>query len=136
LPGELRGRRLFVARALWVGVVSLTAIIFAASIPIHLADLHRICAPEPCVAGQLAPAEARALGALGVSIDPYTAYVFALDLVVALGFCVVGALIFWRRSGEPGPLFVSFALMVFGLTWPDTFDCALHHPLWSTWPDF
>jgi hypothetical protein len=132
LPAELRGRwRLFVARALWVGVVSLTALILAASVPAHLADLHRICAGGPCVAGQLAPAEARALGDLGVSLDVYAAYVFALDLMVAFGFCAVGAVIFWRKSREPGALFVSFALMVFGLTWPDTFDSALHHPLWG-----
>jgi hypothetical protein len=136
LSGELRGRRLFVARALWVGVVSLTAIIFAATVPTHLADLHRFCHAEPCVAGQLAPVEARALEALGVSIDAYTAYVFALDLVVALGFSVVGVIIFWRRSREPGPLYVSFALMVFGLTWPDTFDSALHHPLWGNLAGF
>jgi hypothetical protein len=135
-PGELRGRRLFIARALWVGVVSLTAIIFAASVPAHLADLHRICAAEPCVAGQLVPAEARVLEALGVTVDAYTAYVLALDLVVALGFSAVGAAIFWRRSREPGPLFVSFALMVFGLTWPDTFDSASHHPLWGNLAGF
>jgi hypothetical protein len=135
-PAELRGRRLWVARALWVGVVSLTAIIFAASIPAHLADLHRICAVGSCVAGQLTPSEARALGDLGVSIDAYTAYVFALDLVVALGFCVVGAVIFWRKSREPGALFVSFALMIFGLTWPATFDSALHHPVWGTLAGF
>ena len=131
LPAELRGRRLFVARALWVGVVSLTAFIFAATVPPHLADLHKICAGGPCVAGQLAPAEARVLGDLGVSLDAYAAYVFALDLVVAFGFCAVGAVIFWRKSREPGALFVSFALMVFGLTWPDTFDSAVHHPLWG-----
>jgi hypothetical protein len=134
--GELRGRRLFVARALWVGVVSLTAIIFAASIPPHLADLHRICAGEPCVAGQRAPAEVRALEDLGVSLDVYAAYVLALDLLVAFGFCAVGAIIFWRKSREPGALFVSFALMVFGLTWPDTFDSALHHPLWGNLAGF
>jgi hypothetical protein len=67
LPGELRGRRLFHARALWVGIVSLTALLFIASFPAHLVDLHRVCAAEPCIAGQLAPAEMRALGYLGVS---------------------------------------------------------------------
>jgi hypothetical protein len=132
LPGKLRGRRLFVARSLWVGVVSVTAIFFAASVPAHLSDLHRVCAGGACVAGQLAPADARVLGDLGVSIDAYTAYVFALDLVVAFGFCAVGAVIFWRKSRELGALFVSFALMVFGLTWPDTFDSALQLPLWGT----
>jgi hypothetical protein len=131
LSGDLRGRRLLVARALWVGIVSLTAFIFAASVPAHLLDLHRTCAVEPCVAGQLAPEDLRALGDLGVSLGVYTAYVFALDLIVALGFCAVGALIFWRRSRERGALFVSFALIVFGLTWPDTFDSALHHPAWG-----
>jgi hypothetical protein len=136
LPAELRGRRLFVARALWVGVVSLTALIFAASVPAHLADLHRICAGEPCVAGQRVLVEARALRDLGVSLDVYAAYVFALDLVVAFGFCSVGAVIFWRKSREPGALFVSFALMVFGLTWPDTFDSALHHPVWGNLAGF
>ena len=83
----------------------MTAIIFAVSIPVHLADLHGICAPGACVSGQLTAAEARALGDLGVSVDLYTAYVLALDLVVALGFCGIGAVIFWRKSREPGALF-------------------------------
>jgi hypothetical protein len=109
-PSNLGGRRLFVARALWVAVVSLRALIFAASVPAHLVDLHRICAAEPCVARQLAPGDRRALGDLGFSLDVYAAYVFALDLV-ALGFCAVGAVIFWRKSRERGALFVSFALI-------------------------
>jgi len=75
--------------------------------------------------------DARALEDLGLSIDFYAAYVLALDLVVALGFCAVGAVIFWRRSQERGALFVSFALIVFGLTWPDTFDTARFHPVWG-----
>lgn len=135
-PSDLGGRRLFVARALWVGVVSLTALIFAASVPAHFAALHEICSAEPCVAGQFAPGDARALGDLGVSIEVYAAYVLALDFVVALGFCAVGAVIFWRKSRERGALFVSFALIIFGLTWPDTFDSALLHPLWGTLAGF
>ena len=101
MPTELHGRWLFVARSLCLGVVSLTALIFAASVPAHLADLHGICAGESCVAGQLAPAEARPLGALGVSLDVYSSYVFALDLVVAFGFCAVGAVILIRETMQP-----------------------------------
>ena len=112
-------------------VVLLTALIFAASIPAHYAAIHETCPAEPCVAGQLAPGDARALDELGISIDLYAAYVLALDVVVALGFCAVGAVIFWRRSEERGALFVSFALIVFGLTWPDTFDTARFHPVWG-----
>ena len=91
---------------------------------------------EPCVAGQLAPGDMRFLGGLGISIDAYTVYVLALDLVVALGFCAVGAVIFWQKSRERGALFASFALMIFGLTWPDTFDSALSHPVWGSLAGF
>jgi len=121
---------------LWIGIVVPTALIFAASVPVHLAALHEACRAGPCVAGQLDPRELRALLDLGVSVDGYAAYVLALDLVVALGFCTVGAVIFWRKSREPSALFVSFALMVFGLTWPDTFDSALYHPVWGTLATF
>ncbi len=131
LPTNLSGGRLLAARVLWLAFVAVTLLIFIASIPVHLADLHETCAGEACVAGQRAPAEVRVLEELGVSLDGYTAYVLALDLVVALGFCAVGAVIFWRRSREPGALFVSFALVIFGLTWPDTFDSALYDPAWG-----
>jgi hypothetical protein len=128
---RLSGHRLLVARAAWVVVVLLTAFIFVASVPAHYADLHEICSGKSCVAGQLETGETRALQDLGLSIDVYAAYVLALDIVVALGFCAVGAVIFWCRSQERGALFVSFALIVFGLTWPDTFDTARLHPVWG-----
>jgi len=131
-PSNLSGRQLLVARAAWIVVVVLTALIFVASIPSHVSALHEVCKVEPsCVSGQLAPGDMRILGDLGVSTGAYTAYVLALDLVVASGFCAVGAVIFWRKSRERGALFVSFALMIFGLTWPDNFDSALHHPDWG-----
>lgn len=129
-------RRLFVARVLSVGIVIPTAFIFAASVPVHLAALREVCRAGPCVAGQLDPGELRALVDLGVSVDLYAAYRLALDLVVALGFCAVGAVIFWRKSRERGALFVSFALMIFGLTWPDTFDSAVFDPVWGTLATF
>ncbi|MBA2535419.1 MAG: hypothetical protein H0V21_10445, partial [Rubrobacter sp.] len=68
---NLSGRQLFVARALWVGIVVPTALIFAASVPVHLAALHEVCRAGPCVAGQLDPGELRALVDLGVSVDVY-----------------------------------------------------------------
>jgi hypothetical protein len=117
---------------LWMGFVVPTLLIFVASVPAHFVALHKACSAGSCVAGQLAPKELRALEDLGASIDAYAAYVFALDLVVAVGFCAVGAVIFWRKSRDRGAFFVSFALVIFGLTWPDTFDSALYHPVWGT----
>jgi hypothetical protein len=128
---ELRGRSLLLARAAWLIVALLTLAIFVASIPAYLAVAHEVCPAEPCVSGQLSTGNARALDDLGIPVDLYAAYILALDLVVALGFCVVGAVIFLRRSRDRGALFVSFALVVFGLTWPDTFGAAQSHPAWG-----
>jgi hypothetical protein len=108
-----------------------TASLFIASIPAFFAAAQEVCPAEPCLAGQLSPGEARALGELGISTGVYAAYGLGLDLIVALGFCAVGVLIFWRRSRERGALFVSFALVVFGLTWPDTFGAAQGNLLWD-----
>ena len=130
-PARLDGRWLMLARAAWVAVALLTAAIFVASIPAYLEAAQAVCPAEPCVAGQLLPGDARALDELGISAGVYAAYGLALDLVVAVGFCVVGAVIFWRRSRDRGALFVSFALVVFGLTWPDTFGAAQGHPVWG-----
>jgi hypothetical protein len=128
---ELRGPWLFAARTAWMFVVLLGAASFVLSIPAYSQALHSACLADPCAGGQLSPGNMRALNDIGLSIDLYAAYVVALDLVVALGFCVVGALIFWRRSRERGALFISFALVMFGLTWPGIFDAAQTHPVWG-----
>jgi len=78
----------------------------------------------------------RALQNIGLSIDLYVAYVLALDVLVALGFCAIGAVLFWRRSREQGPLFISLALVLFGLTWPGTFESAQRHPVWGDLASF
>jgi hypothetical protein len=128
---ELRGAWHFAARTAWTFVVLLTAALFIASIPAHFEALHSACSVDPCAGGQLSPGDMRALDDLGLSIDLYAAYVLALDLVVALGFCVVGAVIFWRRSRERGALFASFALVMFGLTWPAVYDSAQLNSTWG-----
>jgi len=114
-----------------VAIVLLTAAIFAAGVPPYLGALHEACRVGPCAGGQLSPADMRALHDLGLSIELYAAYVLALDLLIALGFCAVGIFVFWRRSLERGPLLVSFALVIFGLTWPGVFDASLRHPVWG-----
>jgi hypothetical protein len=108
-----------------------TAIIFIASVPAYFSFLHDMCRAEPCIGGQLSPGEIAALTELGLSIDLYAAYVLALDLLVAIGFCSVGAIIFWRKSRESAALFASFALMMFGLTWPGAFEAARRYGEWG-----
>jgi hypothetical protein len=130
-PAELRGRALLLARVVWVGVALLTAIFFISSIPHYLSAAHDACHAEPCVAGQLSPADVRILQELGISVDVYAAYILTLDLLLALGFCLIGTLVFLRKPRDRGALFVSFALVVFGLTWPDTFHVARTNLTWG-----
>jgi drug/metabolite transporter (DMT)-like permease len=54
-----------------------------------------------------------------------------LDLLLVTVFCAVGAIIFWRRSRERAALFASFALVMFGLTWPGAFEAARRYPTWG-----
>ena len=125
---DLPERWLTLARVTWMVVVLVTAIVLFSGVPAYLSDLHEVCPAEPCIGGQLSPQETRALDDLGLPIGFYAAYVLALDLLVVAVFCAVGAIIFWRRSRERAALFASFALAMFGLTWPGAFEAARHYP--------
>ena len=117
--GELRGLWLVWARVAWLAVVAGAAVVFAAGVPRYYSVLHEACRAEPCIGGQPAPGDLRVLHDMGLSVDLYAAYVLALDLLVAVVFCVVGAVIFWQRSRERAAL---FALAMFGITWPGAFE--------------
>src|SRR3712207_3876603 len=120
--GELRGLWLVWARVAWFAVVAGAAVVFAVGVPRYVSVLHEACRAGPCIGGQPAPGDLRVLHDMGLSVDLYAAYVLALDLFVAVVFCSVGAVIFWQRSRERAALFASFALAIFGLTWPGAFE--------------
>ncbi len=62
----------------------------------------------------LTPDEVRELRALGLSTGFYAAYNVAVSIVFALVWWVIGAAIFWRRSGESMALLASLMLVTFG----------------------
>ncbi len=123
-PADLPGRWLTLARITWLVVVLVTATVLFSGVPAYFSTLHEVCSVEPCIGGQLSPEETRALGELGLPIGFYAAYVLALDLLVVAVFSAVAVIIFWRRSRERAALFASFALAMFGLTWPGAFEMA------------
>jgi hypothetical protein len=53
-------------------------------------------------------------------MDLYAAYNVALASVLALGFWVIGAILFWKRSNYRLVLYASVALVAFGTVQPDT----------------
>jgi hypothetical protein len=132
-PGTLsptgpRGRRLFIVRSAWVAVSALVLGLFIVSVPVAYAHFHTICAGPGCGFWSLSPKDARALEELNLSVDFYAAYNVALEVVYTLGFCGVGAFVFWRKSEEWMPLLVSLALVLFGT---NTLDMLVkEYPVW------
>lgn len=129
-----RGRWLLAARAALVALTVVAVAILILSVPRRVAQLHTICAADPCTAGhflgqsgQLGPAGARNLASRGLSLDAYAALLVALDLArpaVAIGLI---ALLIGRRSVERVALVVALA------TVPDVVSNALD-VLAAAWP--
>lgn len=130
----LRGRWLVLVRTGWLALGALSVGLFAAGIPTEFAQLRLGCPTPACAStGGVAPADVSLLGNLGLSLDFFAAYGIALELVFALVFVVVAALIFWRKSSDRQALFVSVTLLLFGTaTQPFAISSFVTaHPSWG-----
>src|SRR5215468_4446269 len=92
----LYGRRLVLARIVWVALVALELVLFLAAIP---ARYRQLSTPPTAIQETVAQ--------LGLSIGFYAAYLTASQLVVGLGFFFIAAIIVWRKSHEAIALFAS-----------------------------
>jgi hypothetical protein len=107
--------------------------LFIAGIPAEFAQLQLGCATPACASsGQIAPVELRLLEDFGLSRDFFAAYGVALEVVFAVVYGAVAALIFWRKSADRLALFVALALLTFGTaTFPVTMPALVAaHPTW------
>ena len=109
----LGNRWLFFARLGWLAIAALTVGLFVAGIPADYRQLQHGCPSNPCVNG-VTTVELHQLERLGVSPEFFAAYGVAQEIIFALVFVGVAALIFWRKSSDGLALFASFALLVFG----------------------
>jgi len=107
-------------RLLWFVTLATTLVALALATPILYSQGHQLCFhPAGCDGPQLPPAQMRVLHQSGVSIDFYAGYVTATNVIFALVYCTIAAVIFVRRSYERMGLLSSFFLVVFGgLTFP------------------
>ena len=130
----LRGRSLIVARATWIVVAVLTMSFFAMGIPFEFAMFRTVC-QSACTTGQLSPAGLQALHDLGLPLDYYAAYAAGLDVILAVVYVAVAAVIFWRKPDDRMALFVSFSLLTFGTAgFPTTiYALVADHSAWW-WP--
>src|SRR5438128_1113162 len=106
---RLRGRRLILARVLWVAAVTLIVVPFIARFPAYYTFLQTVCTGATC-GFQPTPGSAQAMQKLGLSVSTYATFTLALTLALAFVCFTLGAVIFWRRSDDWMALLV--ALMV------------------------
>jgi hypothetical protein len=116
---RLGGCWLVFARAAWLGVTALSLGLFALSVPAGYALLRTVCVDGPCGPEQLRPEAARSIRELGVSLDVYAAYQTAVVVAVALVFCAIAAVVFWRRSNDAVALHTSLTLVLCGVFLPN-----------------
>ena len=114
---RLHGRRLVLARVVWVAVVVFTLSIFIASLPAYFAQLQTVCVGDTCIYayGQLTPGTAQALQNLGLSTGGYAVSILALAIASALVFFGVACVLFWRRSDDWMAMFVSLFFVIIGV---------------------
>jgi len=96
---RLRGRRLILARVVWVTVVSLLVALFLARLPAYYTALQTVCTGAMCGA-QPTPDSAQVLQKLGLSVSAYAAFTLALTIALAFVCFTLGAVIFWRKSDD------------------------------------
>jgi signal transduction histidine kinase len=117
-PALRRGLPLVTARVAWVSVVALALAVFAFAVPAELEYLQTTCAE--CDGPRLTTESAQQLDELGLSIGFYATYVLALEVGFAAVSFAVAALIFWRRSDDRMALLGALAILVWGITFPNT----------------
>jgi len=111
-PGtRLRGRRLILARVVWVTVVTLIVVPFLARLPAYSTALQTVCTGATCGPAQPTPDSAQAMQKLGLSVSTYAAFILALTLALAFLCFAVSAVIFWRKSDDWMALLVALAVV-------------------------
>jgi hypothetical protein len=130
----LRGRTLLLARAAWIVVALLTLGLFVASIPLAYQRFLPACENSGCDIAQLSPEAKNALEGLGLglSMGHYAAYTVLLAIVLALGYWLIGGILFWKRSDNRLVLYASMMLVTFGTIQADTLYWLVEaYPVWD-----
>src|SRR5215470_523808 len=108
---RLRGRRLILARVVWVAAVTLIVALFLARLPAYSTALQIVCTAAACANTQSTPDSAQALQKLGLSVGTYATFSLALTIALAFVCFTLGAVIFWRRSDDWMALLVALAVV-------------------------
>src|SRR5437588_6894351 len=126
---HIAGRWLFVTRFSFLVVSIFTLLLYVIGTPVYFAYLHTLC--TNCLDERLTPDKLQVLQALNISITTYAVYWVVINLLFALVYFAVAALIFWRKSDDWMAWLASFSLVAFGASFPSIpAVLAAVHPVW------
>ncbi|MGH2524283.1 MAG: hypothetical protein ACRDH2_17375, partial [Anaerolineales bacterium] len=101
---RLHGSLLWLTRIAWLALAALATVPFLVALP----------ARYQAEVAELAPYRQ-----LGLPLALLAIYHVALDAIVMLEYLAIAAVIFWRQSHDRITLFVSFALLALGASFPE-----------------
>ncbi|MFQ5859864.1 MAG: hypothetical protein ACE5LU_30075, partial [Anaerolineae bacterium] len=111
---QLHGRRLLIARTVWIALVILALATWFAGVSPRFNELRTPCAGEECHILTLSPQEADTLRDTGLSLGFYAAYQVGHEAFSALIHTLLAGVLFWRLSNDRMGLLVSLTLMMMG----------------------
>jgi hypothetical protein len=100
-------------RVICLTIIIVTLVIWVIAIPFRYAQLATVC-HIGCTSQQPDQTSMAQFYAAGLSLVGYAAYVGTIEVVFALVYVVVAALIFWQRSATRMGLVTSLFLITFG----------------------
>ena len=128
----LEGRRLLIARTVWLMLVLPGLGLFVASLPTYYQRLQQVCV-DAVTCNLYGSLNAKGLATLttsGFTTSGYAAFTTIFFTIIVVLWCGVGSLIFWRRSDDWFALLSAFFLVTFNITaqGSPTYALAIAHP--------
>lgn len=127
---RLGGPWLLTARVVCMGISLVALVIWGWGLPVRYAQLGTVCTTV-CGDQQPIPASIAQFQAARVSIGFYAAYTGTVEILYALVFLVLAALIFWRMSTTWIGLFTGLLLVTSGVAQTDADALAAAVPAWE-----
>jgi hypothetical protein len=112
---HLTGRWLIIARVIWMALFCISLALFIIAIPFHITHLHVVCGSMTCSGSQSTTEIVRELHGLGLSLDAYNLYSIVIEIIFAMGYFTIAAIIFWRKSDNWMALLLGLFLVTFVL---------------------
>lgn len=123
------GPWLLIARFILLATAILALVIYVVGTPVYYAQL---ISNGRCFVDCPSAANLQELHSLGIPVAAYAAYQVILNLLFALIYFLVAALIFWRKSDDRMALLAAFSLLTLGASFPSIPTAlATTHPAWQ-----